>query len=428
MKVKVFEADTMSLALRKVKEQLGSEALILSTRTLRRNKRFGFPGKSYVEVTAAVDKNSQEDKTGRASFGQELDSKSQKKGSATDDFLVYNRSGQVNNSKKDIKSTEQPQASSKQPLSDDFMQLQSEIYELKQTVQEIKSQKDEVKKQGVNTQFSYQSTLSSQTGSLYDRHPILEELGLHSDFSHQLIRLASLSLSETEIGDYQTVFHFFQDRISEWVSVNDAVFNGGMGKKRIAMVGPTGVGKTTTLAKLAAQYMLYRNKDVAMVTIDNYRIAAVEQLKVYGQIMNIPVEVAFTSEELGKILDQYQNKDLVLIDTAGRSPRNDEEMHDLRAVLDPFKDIEAHLVLSATTREEELFDIIKSFDILSPKSTIFTKVDECDFLGSILNVHFCHEYPISYLAKGQRVPEDLLFAEPKLIAELVMKNSKGKRL
>ncbi len=426
MKVKVFEADTMSLALRKVKEQLGSEALILSTRTLRRNKKFGLLGKSYVEVTAAVDKNSREDNTWRSSSDNMTNINQKSTEPSEDKLFVYNRSGQVNEGLKDIKDTEVGQKWPKEPLSEDIKGLQSELRELKQTVQQMKSQKNETEKYKGNRP-SYPSTCQDRP-CWYDEHLILESLGLHSDFSDQLIRLASLSLSAKEIGDYQTVFRFFQERISEWVSAYDAVFNGGKNRKRIAMVGPTGVGKTTTLAKLAAQYMLYKNKNVAMVTIDNYRIAAVEQLKVYGQIMNIPVETAFTSEELGNILNKYQDKDLILIDTAGRSPRNEAEMQDLKSILAPFQDIEAHLVLSATTREEELFDIIQSFSELSPKSTVFTKVDECDFLGSILNVHFCHEYPISYLAKGQKVPEDLLFAEPKLIAELVMKHTKGKVL
>jgi flagellar biosynthesis protein FlhF len=253
-------------------------------------------------------------------------------------------------------------------------------------------------------------------------------LGLHHDFVEQLIQRAQASLSEKELKDPATVWHFIQKSLADWIHVYDAIFNGGVQKKRIAMIGPTGVGKTTTLAKLAAQYMLYKNTNIAMVTIDHYRIAAVEQLKVYGEIMNIPVEVAFTCEELGNILNDYRHKDLILIDTAGRSPRNSQEMEELRSILTPFDTIEGHLVLSATTREEELFDILKSFHILSPKSTIFTKLDECDFLGSILNVHLCHDYPISYLANGQRVPEDLVFAEPRVITELVMKSTKGQDL
>jgi flagellar biosynthesis protein FlhF len=188
----------------------------------------------------------------------------------------------------------------------------------------------------------------------------------------------------------------------------------------MALVGPTGVGKTTTIAKLAAAYLKQFGQKLALVTIDTYRIAAVEQLKVYGEIMNLEVEVVMSPNQLEEVLCRHQDKKLLLIDTAGRSPKDEVSVQELADFLRPELKIESHLVLAATARNQELYEAVKQFGALDLKSFIFTKLDECESFGALLNVHTKNNYPLSYLTDGQKVPEDLMIADPKKIAGLIM--------
>jgi flagellar biosynthesis protein FlhF len=186
------------------------------------------------------------------------------------------------------------------------------------------------------------------------------------------------------------------------------------------LIGPTGVGKTTTLAKLAADYLTHFDGKVALVTIDTYRIAAVEQLKVYGEILCLPVEVVFSPAELQAAFARHADKDLILVDTAGRSPRDDQRLDELAAFLGPDSATSKHLVLAAPTRNRELQETVRRFGRLPLDSIIFTKLDECEDRGALLNIPARQDLPVSYLTNGQRVPEDLLTAKPATIADFVM--------
>jgi flagellar biosynthesis protein FlhF len=186
----------------------------------------------------------------------------------------------------------------------------------------------------------------------------------------------------------------------------------------MAFVGPTGVGKTTTLAKLAAVSALTERRRVALITLDTYRIAAAEQLKVYGNIIGTPVIVASDREEFSQALRQTRDFDVVFIDTAGRCHRNTEQMWELQALLSQPRPIEVHLVLSATTREEEAEEMIRQFSVIPLQSLLFTKLDESSSLGSLFNLAVRSAKPLSYLTTGQRVPEDFEVATPVRIVDL----------
>jgi flagellar biosynthesis protein FlhF len=195
------------------------------------------------------------------------------------------------------------------------------------------------------------------------------------------------------------------------------------GPKIIALVGPTGVGKTTTTAKLAAMYAMHKGAKVALVTTDNFRVGAFEQLKTYSKIMGVPLEIAVTSQELANATETHSDKDLIIIDTAGRSPKDHGRLDELKALLDSGLDIEMHLCLSATTRDKELSDAIANFSILPISSLLFTKLDEAENLGSIVNTHHRSKLPLSYFTNGQMVPEDIVVATPRKLANLVMREN-----
>lgn len=188
----------------------------------------------------------------------------------------------------------------------------------------------------------------------------------------------------------------------------------------ITFVGPTGVGKTTTMAKLAAQFALYQNKNVAMVTIDTYRIGAVEQLKTYGEIMGIPLDVVMTPRELKQIVDKHDDKDVILIDTAGRPSKNHMQIRELRGFLDQIEPVETCLVLSCTTRGKDLLRIAEDFKETNYKSLIFTKVDETDILGPIVDVVYRTSVPVRYITSGQNVPDDIEEATPEKLAKMIL--------
>ena len=195
------------------------------------------------------------------------------------------------------------------------------------------------------------------------------------------------------------------------------------GPRIIAIVGPTGVGKTTTIAKLAAMHALSRNASVAMVTMDNFRVGAVEQLKTYAKIMDLPLEVAANAQELAKVLALHSDKDLILIDTAGRSPKDAERLDELKGYLECQPGIETYLCMSATTRARELDEIIATFGVLPITRFLFTKLDESESYGCIVNMHLKHKLPLSYFTTGQKVPEDIEVATARKLAALVVRES-----
>jgi len=195
------------------------------------------------------------------------------------------------------------------------------------------------------------------------------------------------------------------------------------GPRIMAVVGPTGVGKTTTIAKLAAMHALNRRASVAMITTDNFRVGAVEQLKTYAKIMDLPLEVVASAQDLARVLAQHQDKDLILIDTAGRSPRDQERIEEMKGFLECHPGIEAYLCLSATTRSLELDDIVATFGKLPITKLLFTKLDESRSFGCIVDAYLKHKLPLSYFSTGQKVPEDIEVATSRKLASMVVKES-----
>lgn len=192
--------------------------------------------------------------------------------------------------------------------------------------------------------------------------------------------------------------------------------------KYVFFIGPTGVGKTTTIAKIASSFQLKRKVKTALVTSDTYRIAAVEQLKTYGNIMGIPLKVIYSPEELKDSMAEFEDFDLVLIDTAGRSHKNKEQRDDIELLIQsiPAESREVYLVLSATTKYNDLVRITKIYQEITDYHIIFTKLDETDCIGNIFNVRLLTNAPLSYATWGQNVPEDIGVVNPQKIAKQLL--------
>lgn len=190
--------------------------------------------------------------------------------------------------------------------------------------------------------------------------------------------------------------------------------------KVVALIGPTGVGKTTTLAKIAANYSIIAGADLGLITLDTHRIAAVDQLRTYAQIIGIPLKVAETAEEVKDAVEGWSRKDLILIDTAGMSQRDTRGLQYVEAALESVTDIERHLVFSATTRYRDLVDIVRRFEEVGFERLIATKLDETTSYGILLTAYALTRKPYSFLADGQAVPECIQAADSKQIAELIL--------
>ncbi|MBL9090259.1 MAG: 50S ribosome-binding GTPase, partial [Planctomycetaceae bacterium] len=193
------------------------------------------------------------------------------------------------------------------------------------------------------------------------------------------------------------------------------------GRRRlVALVGPTGVGKTTTIAKLAANFRLREKKRVGLITVDTYRIAAVEQLRTYADIIDLPMHVVSTPREMRDAVNSFSSMDLVLLDTAGRSPHDDLKIQELKSFLTEADADEVHLVLSATAGASALEKTARQFAAVGTTHLVLTKLDEAAALGNLLPLFRNAKLPLSYLTDGQSVPDDIAPADGARLARLVL--------
>ena len=425
MHVRVFEAKDMTTGLKMVKEALGPEALILSTRTVRTG-RLGVLGKPMLEITAAID-------TRWPEAGDRLagDRRTRPAAVEGDEEREPRQDGRwprppvqepVARPPRRQPAHEAAREADPPPAGRD---LHGELAELRAMVRGLSSR------------------LPAADPATLLHRPYVEPEFTAAPTDPAVSYLVGFGLSRETA---QVVARFTRDTIARAGSLSGADLNGifqaaiarlfttaellpapAGRQQRISLIGPTGVGKTTTLAKIAARALSRHNLRVGLVTIDTYRVAAVEQLKVYAEIMRVPLEVVLTPEAFQRALERFADRDLVLVDTAGRSPRNQADLDELAAFLRPELDLENHLLLPATAREQELESTIRRFAILPVQRFVFSKIDECGQLGVLLNVHYNHDTPISCLTNGQRVPEDLLTPTPADIGGLILDERRGGR-
>lgn len=206
-------------------------------------------------------------------------------------------------------------------------------------------------------------------------------------------------------------------RLMESVEVSEPSFKG---PRMWSFIGPTGIGKTTTLVKLAAHFRLKVTDRITLITTDTYRIGAIEQLKQYAKILRLPLETAFHPDELRQIIERNRRQDLLLIDTPGKSPHLTKSIEELRDFLTVHPKIENHLILSATTKDSDLEWIVERFRLLPISSYIFTKIDETTQYVPLFNQLVRFKRPLSYLTKGQSVPEDIEPATKPKVAHMVL--------
>jgi len=357
MKIKRFFAKSISEAIRDVRETLGSDAVILSNKEVS----------GGIELVAATDY----------------------------DNTIFN-----DNNTKPATERHSETVDTTEPVS-------------------IVAEKAKVEWSQEPTLVEMRHELESLRGMMEDRLTGLawgEQARRFPERTHLNRELMSLGLSsrlcqtlaneQPEQGDFSLMWRATMGRLAHQLPVCETDFldEGGI----IALLGSTGVGKTTTIAKLAARFALRHGKqNVALITTDSYRIGAHEQLRIYGRILDVPVFVANDSDELNSVLKNVQDKRLVLIDTAGMSQRDIRLSEQFSVIQHGSPLIRSFLVLSSTTQMTALDETIKVFEAAEPEACIITKADEATSLGPVLSVIAKHQLPIAYVADGQRVPEDI---------------------
>lgn len=192
-------------------------------------------------------------------------------------------------------------------------------------------------------------------------------------------------------------------------------------KQKIAIfVGTTGVGKTTTVAKIAADLLINNNKSVGLITTDTYRIAAVDQLKTYAKILNIPIDVAYSATDLKNSVARFADKDIILIDTAGSSQKNEDQFKDTMRMIDELRDSDVYLVLSLVTKYWDMSEIVEKYSCFRGINLIFSKLDETNSIGNIINIKSKYSAKVSYVTTGQNVPDDIKMIDPQSIAKKLL--------
>lgn len=261
----------------------------------------------------------------------------------------------------------------------------------------------------------FDPAMSESVQSLYGR---LVRRDVPKDIAQGLLKDTLTRLPKQDWNDEGKIWTRLSGLVAERVAtVQPWELSGG--QRVVALIGPTGVGKTTTIAKIAANFCLIGNKGVGLVTVDTYRIAAVEQLKTYAEIIGIPVQVAYSPRELQDSIAKMQDRDLILIDTAGRSHNNYLQIAELKNYLEGLN-AEIHLVISATTKSQDVDEIVRAFGQLPIDRVIITKLDETTTYGVILQTCERTRAPLSFVTTGQGVPEDIDVATNEKIAQLIL--------
>jgi len=263
--------------------------------------------------------------------------------------------------------------------------------------------------------------------SLVRQYTCMIENHVSREIADQVVDAVRSRLTLGQLADETLVHDAVLSELAGFFPISDTSLAPARGSSSrpftLALVGPTGVGKTTTIAKLAATYTLAQSLRVGLITTDTYRIAAVEQLATYAEIIGVPLKVVTSAAEMREAMESYADLDVVLIDTAGRSPKDTARLEELRTLLDAAHPTETHLVLSGASSEPVLIEAARRFAVLGTDRVIFTKLDEAVTYGVILNVASRVGARLSFITTGQEVPDQIEAPHPDRLARLMLQPS-----
>ena len=377
----------MPEVMKLVRNELGNDAIILNSRVIQTGGFLGLFKKRGIEVVAALDSPS-------IQTANPIDKENQYREMVSTPL---------------IKETpkEQKMISDKNQMVS--TKLQEELDQLKALIKSTSNPVNHEKSVGISIPS-----------------PILkvQQMFIKQELSHTVIddltnRLMEEWNKRERNLSYEEVEEFAKKFLIQ--QINRIPFGGiSFNKKYVNIVGPTGVGKTTTLAKIASLCLLTYKKKVAFITTDTYRIGAIEQLKTYANILNVPIEVCYNSEDFQFATKKFASYDVVFIDTAGKNFRRAKYVEDLKNMIDFNLEIETYLVLSLTSKQIDMEEIIKQFSEIHIDKFIFTKADETATYGSMFNIIHQENKGVAYITNGQDVPDDLVMVSSKKIVDLIV--------
>ncbi|MGB7606543.1 MAG: flagellar biosynthesis protein FlhF [Lutisporaceae bacterium] len=437
MRVKRYVGETAQEAMNKVRLDLGRDAIILNTRKIRKKGLAGIFSKPLIEVVATIDN----DITSKpARLAQEKAVINGYKRNPEQEYDASSFISELNATLNQSKQSTQPIANSFNVEANEeiLFAVQQPIQALKKNISEanntelienynpaqINELKDMISKVYDAVKLDYESSKLSEVSKTFLEKLERNEVDkvILNDLKEDLIE--RLGIEEQQ--DSDAVRMIIYDILNSYIK-DPEPFSDSNGRRVIVFIGPTGVGKTTTLAKLAANLVLNEKKKVGLITSDTYRIAAVEQLKTYSEIIGIPLSAIYSSSEISGAINSYKDKDIILIDTAGRSHKDQYQLMELKSLLKFNTNFEIYLVISATTKFSDCIEIIKSYSFLDDYKLLFTKLDETSTIGVLLNVAYITKKAISYITTGQSVPDDIEIADKEKIINSLIGDYKYER-
>ena len=372
MQIKKYHGQTLKEATANMKDELGNDAVILGTRIIEEPDMDGI--ERMFEITAGYDKPS--------------------------------------NIKKSIGDNSVKKQILQNTYSNELEELSKKIFAKNKSKNEKSDFSDKPKlntKSKANKSNNIELHVKEVVDVLIHREiqkPII------SNLLNQLKQYKSF-LHETNIDNYVL------SGISSMIPTYSFNVDNRNRTKIVALVGPTGVGKTTCIAKLAVISKILHNLDVGLISIDTYRLGAIDQLRIFSEVSNIDLKVAYEPQEMPKIINSFKKKDIIFIDTVGRSQKNIEQLRKTKEFLDASNVDESYLVLNSISTTKNLFDVAEKFKMLDYKSFIFSKIDEAVSFGNILNVVSNFNIPISFMTNGQVIPDDIISADSDFIANMI---------
>lgn len=365
----------MGIAMERIKKEFGDDAIIMNT------KHFDdeISGKKLLEVTAAIENKSEQKKSSFKQSYSKLKQEPSARPSSLDKI-------EFNLLKKDL----------------DYMSER-----IDQLVNHMK----------YKTLHHIPKILQQKTKDMLNND-------VHPSLANSIVEDVFQNLSGEELLENDLVEEKLLLKIKKFLTVSGPIrFN----KKKptvVVLLGPTGVGKTTTIAKMAAHYKYKYAKKVALISLDSFRIAAIDQLRSFSEIASIHFESAYTTEDLIDRMKELRKYELILLDTAGINPKSMKQMVQLKDFIRVSKADEIHLMLSIKTKEKDLRDIIKSYSVFPFEHLIFSKFDETSTYGSILNLSTEFDKKISYITNGQNIPDDFELADRNELAKIILRGNK----
>ncbi|MBQ2320866.1 MAG: flagellar biosynthesis protein FlhF [Lachnospiraceae bacterium] len=412
MIVKKFLASTEEEAVLLAKAELGDNVTIMNTKKIEPHGFSRFFKKTSVEITAAVDDNIREEKKEDIPDFSKLQQAIQQSQPAPDSKAAKKEADieQLIRAKQVILDDEDESVQKENDRVDIEQRLTNLQDLLEKQLNTKREEEKEEKEKVVDQKQAYLDLIRKQ----------LIDSEVEACYVEQIIEEIEGSLTNNTTLD--NILANVYQKIVLKIGTPHLIDLRTKRTKYIFFIGPTGVGKTTTIAKIASTMKLSKKTKVALITSDTYRIAAVEQLKTYANILGVPLKVIYSPEEMEKAKEELSDFDLVLVDTAGRSHNNHEQQEDIGNILRtiPEGEREVFLVLSATTKYRDLVNISKSYSEICKYNLIFTKLDETDTVGNIFNIHILTGAPLSYTTWGQNVPDDIGKIDAQKIAKQLL--------